>query len=342
MKRPDRSPSCIESSLPTVSTAPRRGDALSDCCAHLFAIAAHPAAGCRSAGQGSGRHRGRQPARRQKYLEKLDEYLASAKKEIPPEAVGFRYQIEARYHQERGKEADALKALRQACLVHPGGKPNPKLLGEGPLVDTYYAVCTEVQQRAEVDLATLELPDAPVRIDGLVPGGEYPVLQGRHLVQVQCANDAWSTSGPSSAPAEGCRMPRWCPGRCRGRDVRRSDGHRLLWWGRRRRRRRNRNHRAWRRTEAPPDEPVEEAAPAEPPAPAPEPTTESASPQPRPRNYSLTVQCTPDPCTVKLDGADQGATDLDLKVGLGEHATRAGDKTSSARSRSKTATRAPP
>ena len=163
------------------------------------------------------------------------------------------------------------------------------------------------------------------------PVASTPVLQGRHLVQVQCANDAWSTQWSElDAPAE---WAAGCPdGALAAAEAEMSDDPMDIvpFFGGD-----DEGDEGETATtepdaapDAPPDEPVEEAAP---PAPAPEPTTESASaaPAPAPGNYSLTIRCTPDPCTVKLDGADQGATDLDLKVGLGEHTLElaAGDKT---------------
>ena len=144
-------------------------------CAGLFAIAAHPAAaaGPRAKALAAIEEGNLRDAK--KYLETLDEYLASATKEIPPQAVGFRYQIEARYHQERGKDADALKALRQACLVHPGGKPNPKLLA--------YAATKGAIQNYTIGLAQL-LGERKIRVNCVAPG---PI---------------WTPLIPSTMPAE--------------------------------------------------------------------------------------------------------------------------------------------
>ena len=238
-----------------------------------------------------------------KYLDKLDEYLATAKKEIPAEAVGYRFQAEARYHHARNKETDALKALRQACLVHPAGKPNPKILGPGPLVDTYYAVCSEVEQRPEVDLAPLNLPDAPVRIDGRVPGGEFPVLEGRHLVQIQCADATWSSQWSTlEKPMEwtvGC-----ADGAVAAAEAEISDDPMDIvpFFGA--------------------DDGGDEGDGGTTTTEAPEGDSDTAA-------HPITLECTPKPCSVKVDGVDKGTTTLELKLSTGEHKFQleAGDKT---------------
>ena len=128
-----------------------------------------------------------------KAIAALDEQLGGKRKLVRPVVLSRRYLTEALYHEARGKQDDVLAALRQACLVHPGSEPDEAIIGDGKMVDMYYAVCSEVEQRPEVDLSKLKLPDAPVRIDGVVPGEVFPVREGRHLVQVECANGKWST-----------------------------------------------------------------------------------------------------------------------------------------------------
>ncbi len=226
-----------------------------------------------------------------KYIVTLDDALAEAKSEVSAQAVGFRYQAEARYHDARNKTSDTLKALRQACLVHPGGKPNPTILGPGPLVDTYYAVCSEVQQRPEVELASLNLPDAPVRIDGLVPGVEFPVLEGRHLVQVQCADATWSSQWSTlDKPVD------WAAG-C-------ADG-------------------AVAAAEAEVSDDPMDMVPFFGADGGEDDTTTAAD------DHPVTLECTPNPCTVSIDGVDKGTTTLELSLSPGEHTFRlaAGDKT---------------
>ena len=145
-----------------------------------------------------------------KSLAILDDHLGMKKKLVRPEVISRRYLTEALYHETRGKPDDVLDALRQACLVSPGSDPDQAIIGDGSLVDMYYAVCKEVKQRPEVDLDSLKLPDAPVRIDGAVPGEAYAVREGRHLVQVKCRNGTWSTRW-----SELSRPENWgeaCPG----------------------------------------------------------------------------------------------------------------------------------
>jgi len=132
----------------------------------------------------------------------LDDHLGNKKKLVRAEVLSRRYLTEALYHEARGKQDDVLAALRQACLVHPGSDPDESIIGDGALVDMFYAVCGEVKQRPEVDMAALKLPDAPVRIDGAVPGEEYALREGRHLVQVQCENGNWSTRWSELTKAE--------------------------------------------------------------------------------------------------------------------------------------------
>jgi hypothetical protein len=261
------------------------------------------------------------------YLQDLDDYLGKAKKEIPANAVGYRYQTEALFHHARGKESDTIDALRQACVVHPGGAPNEAILGDGPLVDMYYAVCREVEQRSEIDLAALKLPEAPVRIDGLVPGEEFPVREGRHLVQVQCADSKWSTMWSDlSAPADwahGCADGALAAAEAPVSDDPMDD---VPFFG---------DGDLADTTEVEDDgvEAVAEANPAPklppPPPPPPPPAAAKASPAPEPAAatptstdgplFALEVHCTPGPCTVTLDGTDHGSTKLELQVTAGEH-----------------------
>ena len=145
-----------------------------------------------------------------KSLSTLDDHLGNKRKLVRAEVLSRRYLTEALYHEARGKQDDVLAALRQACLVHPGSDPDAAIIGDGAMVDMFYAVCGEVEQRPEIDISGLKLPDAPVRIDGVVPGEEFPLRQGRHLVQVECANGNWGTQWSELTRAED--WSELCPG----------------------------------------------------------------------------------------------------------------------------------
>jgi len=261
-----------------------------------------------------------------KALQDLDDYLGSAKTEILPRAVGLRYQTEALYHHKRGKESDTLKALRQACLVHPAGKPNPDILGAGALVDMYYAVCSEVQQRPEVDLAALNLPDAPLRVDGVVPGDEFPVRTGRHLVQVQCADESWSSQWSELTAAAdwgaGCEGGAFAAAEAPASDDpmdmvpffggdEGDDGGTTM----------SEEPVAEEPVEEPPEAvppPAPEAA--APPAPEVEPPAPEVEASAAPADgsaYALQVSCAPDPCSVQIDGEDRGSTTLEVELAAG-------------------------
>ncbi|HCH62565.1 MAG: hypothetical protein CL927_14830 [Deltaproteobacteria bacterium] len=287
-----------------------------------------------------------------RHIEDLDCALESATEEVSPEAMGYRYQLEARLQQARGKESDALKALRQACLVHPGGKPDREVLGDGPLIDTYYAVCTEVQQRPEIVLTALELPDAPIRIDGRVPGGDYPVLEGRHLLQIQCADATWSSQWSSlespSEWAEGCPE-----GAVAAAEADRSDDPMDMVPffdddddGGDEGSTETTEDAADNEPEAQPDPaPGSATGSAVVPSDAEEETatedhageskdaagavaTAGAPATTAGAVYTLDLRCAPSPCTVMVDGQDQGLTELKLQVGVDKHKIelKAGDK----------------
>ena len=228
-------------------------------------------------------------------LAALDEALGSAQTEITPQTLGLRFQTEALYQHTKGKQAPTLEALRQACLVEPESKPNAEILGTGTLADMFYAVCSEVQQRPTVDLSTLAIPDAPLRIDGAVPSEDFPVRNGLHLVQVQCADGTWSSQWSELEKA--AEWAATCP-----------DG-------------------AVAAAEAPvSDDPMdlvpffgaddagdEGGTTVEPEADA------DGAEAPDTPTYTVEVQCTPKPCTVSVNGDEKGPTKLAIELAEGSH-----------------------
>ncbi len=269
-----------------------------------------------------------------KSLATLDAHLGNKKKLVRAEVLSRRYLTEALYHKAREKQDDMLMALRQACLVHPDSDPDLTIIGNGEMVDMYYAVCGEVEQRPEVDIASLKLPDAPIRIDGVIPGEEFPLRQGRHLVQVECANGNWSTRwseltraedwgercpggklADAEAPISDDIMPAFLSG---GEDL--GDDEMLD-------------------DEMPDDEmPVDEVAVSTPPAAATAPvetpveapaaasveagaaapSARSSSDQ-KPSGQRLLVDCAPTPCSVSVNGKDIGKSPLETHLESGDY-----------------------
>jgi hypothetical protein len=229
----------------------------------------------------------------------LDEELGAATTEVTAETLGLRYQTEALYHHIKGKQPPTLEALRQACLVEPESKPNAEILGTGQLADMFYALCSEVQQRPEVDLSELAIPDAPLRIDGAVPSSDFPVRQGRHLVQVQCADGTWSSQWSELAKATDWAAT-CADGAVAAAEAAVSDDPMDLvpFFGA--------------------DDAGDEGSTTVEPEPDAD-GSESSDSATAPSTYTVEVQCTPKPCTVSVNGDEKGSTKLAIELSEGSH-----------------------
>jgi len=122
----------------------------------------------------------------------LDEALGSARGPVSQEELALRYQAEGALADLLSREKDMLEAFQASWVVAPTGVASPDVLARPDLVTQYAAVQSEVFQRPPIDLRWVELPEAPLRIDGR-PQGSQPVFRGRHHIQVMCADGSWSS-----------------------------------------------------------------------------------------------------------------------------------------------------
>ena len=126
-------------------------------------------------------------------LDELDQALGNARRLVPNAEVSGRYQLEAAIADLRARDGDMRTAMRQVWVVAPEGTTDPSLLTRSSLVTALAAQLPSVMARPEVDLAHLRLPEGNVHINGL-PLGDMPIREGRHLIQVQCADNTWSSA----------------------------------------------------------------------------------------------------------------------------------------------------
>ena len=127
-----------------------------------------------------------------KALANLDASVGSSREAVSPELLALRYQAEGAVGDLLSRQKERDEAFQAAWVVTPTGAANPDVLTRPDLVDAYNRVQSMVFQLPPVDLRWIELPDAPVLLDG-VPLGQQPVFPGRHLVQVMCADGSWSS-----------------------------------------------------------------------------------------------------------------------------------------------------
>jgi hypothetical protein len=126
-------------------------------------------------------------------LADLDSELGNARQLVTNAEVSGRYQLAVAIADLRARDGDMRAAMRQIWVVAPEGVTDPSLLTRSSLVTALAAERAAVVARPEVNLPHLKLPDGVVYIDGLELGA-MPIYEGRHLVQVQCVDDTWSSA----------------------------------------------------------------------------------------------------------------------------------------------------
>ena len=123
---------------------------------------------------------------------------------VPGDAdqLAFRYQAQGAVFDLQSRPRDMHEAFRNAWIVAPTGRADRDVLTRPDLVASFEARQSEVFQLEIVDLRWMKLPDnATVRIDGVAMGSQ-PVFRGRHHVQVQCADQSWSSRWTQFGRAE--------------------------------------------------------------------------------------------------------------------------------------------
>ena len=126
-------------------------------------------------------------------LAELDAALGNARQLVTNEEVAGRYQLAVAIADLRARDGEMRAAMRQVWVVSPDCVADRSLLTRSSLVTALASERAEVMARPEVDLPHLELPDGVIYIDG-VELGTVPIYEGRHLVQVQCADQTWSSA----------------------------------------------------------------------------------------------------------------------------------------------------
>lgn len=135
-------------------------------------------------------------------LSELDTSLGRSRTEVTADQLAFRYQAQGAVFDLQSRPRDMHEAFRNAWIVAPTGRADRDVLTRPDLVASFEARQSEVFQLEIVDLRWMKLPDnATVRIDGVAVGSQ-PVFRGRHHVQVQCADQSWSSRWTQFSRAE--------------------------------------------------------------------------------------------------------------------------------------------